>query len=283
MDNVHFITKHNNLYKQNLVSYKLKINQFADLLHHEFINKFFGFNNTHNLKHVKKGARYIPPANVELPAAVDWREQGAVTPVKNQGDCMSCYSFSATGSLEGQHFRSTKQLVSLSEQNILDCSQKFGNDGCQGGQMDFAFTYVKANNGIDTEDSYPYQAENLTCRYQSKTKGATDSGFVDIAEGSEEELQAATATVGPISIAIDASQDSFQFYSDGVYYEPTCSSDHLDHAVLVVGYDTDENGQEYWIVKNSWGENWGKAGYINMARNRDNNCGIASKASYPLV
>lgn len=149
--------------------------------------------------------------------------------------------------------------------------------------MDNAFKYIKNNGGIDTEKAYPYRAEDEKCRYTPKNKGATDKGFVDIDSGDEDKLKAAVATIGPVSIAIDASHETFQLYAGGVYYEPQCSSDQLDHGVLIVGYGTDEQGQDYWLVKNSWGASWGDQGYIKMARNKDNNCGVATQASYPLV
>lgn len=286
MENSKKVAKHNKMYAKGLVSYKLSINKYADMLHHEFIQIVNGFNKTRRfLKsgEMEDAVTFIPPANIELPSQVDWREKGAVTEVKDQGQCGSCWSFSATGSLEGQHFRKSGKLVSLSEQNLVDCSEKYGNNGCNGGLMDNAFRYIKDNGGIDTEKSYPYRAEDEKCQYTPRNKGATDRGFVDIESGNEEKLQAAVATVGPVSIAIDASHETFQLYSEGVYYEPTCSSEQLDHGVLAVGYGTDENGQDYWLVKNSWGSSWGQQGYIKMARNRDNNCGVASQASYPLV
>lgn len=287
MDNKHKIAKHNARFERGLVPYKLKMNHYGDMLHHEFVSTMNGFNRSkHNglnqISYSIKPSYFIEPANVELAKTVDWRDKGAVTAVKDQGHCGSCWAFSSTGSLEGQHFRKTGKLISLSEQNLVDCSNKYGNDGCNGGLMDNAFKYVKDNHGIDTENAYPYEAENDNCRYKPESSGATDSGFVDIPQGDEKKLKAAVATVGPVSVAIDASHESFQFYSEGVYSEPECSSTELDHGVLVVGYGT-ENGTDYWLVKNSWGEQWGEQGYIKMTRNQDNQCGIASSASYPLV
>jgi len=148
--------------------------------------------------------------------------------------------------------------------------------------MDDAFEYVIQNNGIDTEASYPYTAEDGTCQYNAANCGSTLQSYQDVTSGSEPALQTAIATVGPISVAIDASHSSFQMYSGGVYYEPACSPTQLDHGVLAVGYGTSA-GQDYYIVKNSWGTDWGMNGYIWMSRNRNNNCGIATMSSYPLA
>uniref|UniRef100_A0A6B2E5P4 cathepsin L n=1 Tax=Phlebotomus kandelakii TaxID=1109342 RepID=A0A6B2E5P4_9DIPT len=287
-DNKHKIARHNQRFEDGKVTFKMGLNKYADLLHHEFVGRLNGFNktafNNHIAEHrVELGATFIEPANVEVPETVDWRTKGAVTGVKDQGHCGSCWSFSATGALEGQHFRKTGVLVSLSEQNLVDCSSSYGNNGCNGGLMDNAFQYIKDNGGIDTEKSYPYEGMDDTCRYNKKNKGATDKGFSDIPAGNEKKLMQAVATAGPVSVAIDASHESFQLYSSGVYYEPECSAEELDHGVLAVGYGTDENGDDYWLVKNSWGTSWGDKGYVKMARNKDNHCGIATAASFPLV
>ncbi|CAL1267000.1 unnamed protein product [Larinioides sclopetarius] len=283
MENKHKIAHHNTLYLTGHKSYSLAMNKFGDLLHHEFVKAVNGYKRNYN-ESLAQGSTFLSPFNIQLPESVNWTAEGYVTPVKDQKQCGSCWSFSATGALEGQHFRKTGKLVSLSEQNLVDCSGKFGNEGCNGGLMDQAFEYIKENHGIDTEEGYPYKAKQQgRCHYKKKDKGATDTGFVDVSSGDEQKLKEAVATVGPVSVAIDASHETFQFYSKGVYNEPECSSQELDHGVLVTGYGTTKNGEDYWIVKNSWGTSWGDGGYIKMSRNKDNQCGIATQASYPLV
>jgi len=148
--------------------------------------------------------------------------------------------------------------------------------------MDSAFTYIQKNKGIDTEASYPYTGTDGTCAFKANAVGATLTGFVDVKSGDENALKEAVATVGPISVAIDASSIMFQFYHSGVYDPWFCSSTSLDHGVLAVGYGT-EGKKDYWLVKNSWAESWGMKGYIMMIRNKSNRCGIATQASYPTV
>jgi len=276
-ENVRKIVKHNLEKDLGMHSYSMGINKFADLTAQEFGARMNG---------LKPNGRV--PTNVrvptvgDLPDTVDWRTKGYVTPIKDQAQCGSCWAFSAVASLEGQHFKATNKLVSLSEQNLVDCSGDEGNMGCGGGLMDQAFQYIIDVKGIDTEKSYPYEAVDDTCRFKKANVGATLKSFTDIKSGDEKALQEAVANVGPISVAIDASQSSFQLYSSGVYDEPDCSSTQLDHGVTAVGYGTD-NGKDYWLVKNSWGEGWGVKGYIEMSRNADNQCGIATAASYPNV
>lgn len=284
--NMVLIASHNHKRNLGFHHYSLGINAFADMERHEIVAQRNGFKHKYlksNYTKVKGlGATFMAPHNVKLPNSVDWRQEGYVTPIKNQGACGSCWSFSATGALEGQMFRKTGRLVSLSEQNLVDCSGKWGNNGCNGGLMDQAFQYIKDNGGLDTEESYPYEAKDDNCRYDPLESAAEDTGFFDVAEGDEDKLQVASATVGPISIAIDASHESFHFYDGGVYEDPDCSPENLDHGVLLVGYGSME-GKDYWIVKNSWGEEWGDKGFIYIRRNKGNMCGVASQASYPIV
>jgi len=248
------------------------INKFADLTITEFSAIYNGMNVVSNATYT-----YVPSVTA---ATVDWRTKGAVTPIKDQGQCGSCWSFSATGGLEGAHFLAKNELVSLSEQNLVDCSVAEGNEGCNGGLMTQAFDYIKKNKGIDTEASYPYTATGPNaCKFKPADIGSTLTGYTNIASGSEADL-VAKITEGPVSVAIDASHSSFQLYQSGVYYEPACSATALDHGVLAVGYGTDGT-KDMYIVKNSWGVSWGNKGFIEMSRNKNNNCGIATMSTIP--
>jgi len=280
--NLKIVQDHNIQADLGVHSYYLGMNKFADLTITEFVKMMNGYNATLRGQRNQNRRVHTRNPNVPLPDTVDWRDKGYVTEIKDQGQCGSCWAFSSTGALEGQHFKATGKLVSLSEQNLVDCSTKQGNMGCNGGLMDQAFDYIKENNGIDTEVSYPYEAKDDDCRFKAADVGATDTGYTDIKSKDESALQDAVANVGPISVAIDASHSSFQLYKSGIYNEIFCSQVRLDHGVLAVGYGTD-SGKDYWLVKNSWGEGWGNKGYIQMSRNKRNQCGIATASSYPTV
>jgi len=255
----------------------LAMNKFGDLTSEEFARFYLGTKTT--APQTKAGA--IKASLKALPASYNWNTLGAVTGVKDQGQCGSCWSFSTTGSVEGCHFLGTKSLVGLSEQNLVDCSYSQGNQGCDGGLMTQAMDYIISNNGIDTEASYPYTAQDGTCSFNAANVGSTLKSYSNVASGDETALQNSVYQ-GPTSVAIDASQSSFQFYSSGVYSDPGCSSTNLDHGVLAIGWGNDASStQDYWIVKNSWGTDWGQAGFIWMARNDNNMCGIATMATLP--
>ncbi|XP_035579559.1 cathepsin L1-like isoform X1 [Zalophus californianus] len=286
--NMKMIELHNQEYSQGKHSFMMAMNAFGDLTSEEFKQVL---NDLKIQKH-EEGNVFQAPLFAEIPSSVDWREKGYVTPVKDQGQCQSCWAFSATGALEGQMFRKTGKLVSLSEQNLVDCSRSQGNEGCRGGLMDYAFQYVKDNGGLDSEESYPYLARNESCKYRPEKSAANVTTFWHVLN-KEDGLMTTVATVGPVSAAVDSSLDSFQFYKKalnftfpGIYYDPNCSSESLNHGVLVVGYGfegAESDNKKYWIVKNSWGTNWGTQGYMLLAKDRDNHCGIATMASFPVV
>ncbi|KAH7717153.1 cathepsin L2 [Aphelenchoides avenae] len=233
-----------------------------------------------------KGDRFVADPDATVPDSIDWRDKGAVTPVKDQGDCFGCWAFAATGALEGAHFLKTGQLVSLSAQNLIDCATEaagYENHGCNTGLATNAYHYV-IDHGLDTEESYPYKHEDNKCAFSNTSIGTTETNYVEIPKGDEDALKTAVGTVGPVSVSITATDPLWMAWNGtGVYYNAECSPDQLGHAVLVVGYGTDEEYGDYWIVKNSYGTGVQDKGYIRMARNKDNNCGIATRPSYPVV
>jgi len=262
-------------------SWTMGINKFTDLTAEEFKARYTG-----GLNIPKRSLRrqaFGPFNTTANPTSVDLTEKGAVTPVKNQEQCGSCWAFSTTGSVEGAWFLSKGSLVSLSEQQLVDCSQAEGNQGCNGGLMDQAFQYIIDNKGITTEAAYPYTATDGTCAAKGKPVAATLSGFKDVAANNELALETAIVQQ-PVSVAVEADQSVFQFYSGGVM-DSACGT-QLDHGVLAVGYGTDA-GKEYYKVKNSWGADWGMKGYILLGRgakfNPSGQCGIQMQASYPVV
>ena len=256
-------------------SWTMGVNKFADLTSDEFKARFTG---GYRGGASKKAGDIQQVKNTYIPASVDWRTQGAVTHVKNQQQCGSCWSFSSTGAIEGAWFLAKGELVSLSEQQLVDCFVAEGNQGCNGGMMDYAFQYVINNKGITTETEYPYTATGPNnCSSAGKTVAATISGYKDVPPNSDEALAFAVARQ-PVSVAIEADQAAFQFYTGGVL-TAACGT-NLDHGVLVVGYNSDA-----WIVKNSWGPDWGDNGYIYIGRGDSygaaGECGILSAASFP--
>jgi cathepsin L len=280
--NMKNIDKQNNLADNGLISYRLKMNEYGDLSDEEFnsgllLSAEAPVTNT-------QIPRLRSFSTSSLPSLIDWRNLGAVTPIKNQGTCRACWAFSATAALEAQNFLKTGKLVSLSEQNLVDCSTRQGNQGCAGGWMGSAFQYVISNNGINTQQSYPYINKNGPCRFNNTSIGSTASSYVMLPSKNESALTQALANIGPISIGLDASLSSFRFYSSGVYMNRTCSQVNLNHAAALVGYGTDSvSGLDYYILKNSWGTLWGDKGYMLIARNQQNMCGIATSAVYPKL
>eukprot|EP01099_Mayorella_cantabrigiensis_P005873 TRINITY_DN4786_c0_g1_i1.p1 TRINITY_DN4786_c0_g1~~TRINITY_DN4786_c0_g1_i1.p1 ORF type:complete len:289 (-),score=71.26 TRINITY_DN4786_c0_g1_i1:84-848(-) len=220
----------------------------------------------------------------DLPDSVDWRTKGVVNPVKDQGSCGSCWAFGAIGAVESQYAIQTGSLVSLSEQQLVDCSWERAH-GCHGGWAQWAFDWMIKNQGLALESTYSYLGQNSWCKSYDKTSPVNVTGYYNVTSGDETALKEAVS-LQPVTVAIDASQLSFRFYSEGVYYEKDCKNDEesLDHVVLVVGYGVqDQTEEHYWIVKNSWSTYWGNNGFIWMARDKGNNCGIATDATFPTV
>ncbi|KAK4426391.1 Cysteine proteinase RD21A [Sesamum alatum] len=278
-DNLKFVDEHNSGNR----TYKVGLNRFADLTNEEFRAVYMGTRSDAKRRFVKSknaSRRYAFRAGEELPESVDWRERGAVAPIKNQGTCGSCWAFSTVAAVEGINQIVTGEMIPLSEQELVDCD-KTENAGCNGGLMDYAFQFIISNGGMDTESDYPYRGHDGRCDPARKNaKVVSIDGYEDVPHD-ERALQKAVAHQ-PVSIAIEASGRALQLYSSGVF-TGECGT-QLDHGVVAVGYGT-EDGVDYWIVRNSWGTQWGEDGYLRLERNVDGNpagkCGIVMEASYP--
>lgn len=280
-DNLKFIDEHN---ADESKPYKLGLNKFADLTNDEFRSRYLGIKRKPALlKKTTSSDRYLYKVGDELPESVDWRDKGAVVPVKDQGQCGSCWAFSAVAAVEGINQIVTGDLISLSEQELVDCD-KPRNSGCDGGLMDYAFKFIIDNGGIDTEKDYPYKGIDGTCdRLRMNSKVVKIDGYENVPKDNEKALQKAVAHQ-PVSVAIEGSGRAFQLYQSGVF-TGSCGTD-LDHGVVVVGYGTTDQGVDYWTVRNSWGPGWGENGYVRMERNlkyqKAGKCGIAIEPSYPV-
>ncbi|KAI3870696.1 hypothetical protein MKW92_003701 [Papaver armeniacum] len=273
---------------QNL-PYKLVDNKFADMTNEEFRAKYLGLKTLPAIKIVNDDAFIKLNISTKLPKNVDWRKKRAVTRVKDQGDCGSCWAFSAVSAVEGINKIKTGKLVTLSEQQIVDCNTGgddiFGKPGCDGGLISLAYDYIKEN-GLTNESKYPYKGVDDTCKKKqvvAKKNLVTITGYKQIPANNEKILEAVVAQQ-PVSTAIDARSSTFRFYSEGIF-TGDCE-DNLSHGVAIVGYGGGSKKEnKHWIVKNSWGMNWGEKGYIRMSRgvkSKQGLCGIAKTASYPV-
>jgi len=277
--NVDIIDAHN---RQDNATFRMAINAFTDMELADFAAKYNGWRPAKTDTEESVRVKVKQPVG-EVAAKLDWRTSGAVTAVKDQGQCGSCWSFSATGSMEGAVALAGHNLTSLSEQQLMDCDTL--SSSCEGGSMTTAFLFAVLNRGMCSEASYPYKAvDESPC--QSCTVVSKISSWVDVTynifDPTDDEYLMAAVQLGPVSVAVEADQDSWQKYSSGVITSTSCGT-ALDHGVLVVGYGNDNTtGLDYWIVKNSWGLAWGLDGYVWLARGQ-NTCGINQQAAYPTV
>jgi len=277
-----FVDNFNKIIKKNAAHSTVRygLNQFADLTGGEFKAQYA------SSAFVEHDEEYVRANTVDhqlpkLPASVDWRTKGAVTPVKNQGQCGSCWAFSTTGTLEGFHAINTGTLLSFSEQQIVDCDTTCY--GCGGGWPYLALEYTAAN-GIEQESQYPYTAMDGTCKYDKSEATAVNTGYTFVTTKSTNALLTAIVSM-PVSVCIEADQEVFQFYTSGVITAAENCGASIDHAVLAVGYDTIQS-QQAFIVKNSWGTTWGDEGYVYIATTQSANagegvCGILYQPSIP--
>ena len=285
-DNWNTVHKHNSMNH----GFAMEMNEYSDMTADEFRNNklsgggdggCFMSNSTHTgLYRTATGCIRFRSETTDIPDSVDWRDSGAVTNVKNQGQCGSCWSFSATGAMEGAWFTKTGELVALSEQQLVGCSVNYGNNGCNGGLMDSAFEYAIVN-GMCTEKDIPYTANDGSCVECQPT--VTIDHCIDVTPNNQLHLKEAVSR-GPVAIAIEADTRLFQFYSHGIINSARCGT-NLDHGVLIVGYGEDD-GKKFWTVKNSWGDHWGDGGDLKIARSDSDNdagiCGIAMQPSIPI-
>ncbi|XP_046357905.2 digestive cysteine proteinase 1-like [Haliotis rufescens] len=273
--NVRFIYSKN----RNNLSYHLSVNHMADRTDEEMklMNGYHYTPGNHGGLPFDKTKYNLK----DVPDQVDWRLFGAVTPVKDQAVCGSCWSFGTTGTIEGANFLKTGNLVRLSQQELMDCSWGEGNNACDGGEDFRSYMYIMKTGGLTSEEQYgPYLGADGTCHGTKVSPVVQLSGYVNVTPYDQEALRVAIANEGPVSVSIDASHKSLSFYANGVYYEPACGSDpdSLDHSVLAVGYGV-MNNQAYWLIKNSWSTYWGNDGYVLMAQ-KDNNCGVATAPTF---
>jgi len=260
-------------------SWTAGVNRFSDLTWEEFQARVLMAPQDCSATHTGTYGRPRRPR----PFCVDWEKKGKLGPIKNQGHCGSCWTFSTTGALEAHHFMKYGNRVNLSEQQLVDCAGDFNNHGCNGGLPSQAFEYIMYNGGLDSEDAYPYKGVDGQCAYASEGVAAKVAGVVNITSFDEAAIEDAVAFHGPVSIAYQVSPD-FRLYKSGIY-NGTCASDQqsVNHAVVAVGYGREGLfGTKYWRVRNSWGPTWGEDGHFRILRGV-NKCGLSDCASFPLV
>lgn len=297
VENVRSVLKHNGAFQSGNATFEQHVNLFADRTVDEVNRERNGFNYTEAQRawqletagaaqqttQLPSHSRRRRDTGAPLPAEVNWVTKGVVAPVLDQRDCGGCYAFASAAAMESMYAIRGAPLVQLSPQQVIDCSGSYGNKGCDGGIMQYTYAYVRQNGGLTSLAEYPYYAKQYQCRSYDRNY-ATVAGSARVPQGDEAALMRAVAEHGPVAVAIDGEQRGLHFYRGGVYYDQGCSRSVPNHGVLVVGYGRDaQTGLDYWLIKNSWGAQWGEQGYVRMARNQRNMCCITCNAVYPTV
>ncbi|XP_017466464.1 PREDICTED: cathepsin L1 [Rhagoletis zephyria] len=277
--NANVVRQHNKLFEKGESSYRLRTNIMADMNNDYYLKGFLRL-----LKSKRFGAgvdldsEIVGSPLMQLtPEAIDWRTKGFNTQPDNQKTCGSCYAFSIAESIEGQVFKRTRRVLHLSPQQIVDCSVSHGNQGCTGGSLRNTLKYLQETGGIMREQDYRYVSKKGVCQFAPELAVVNVTSWAILPAKDEKAIEAAVAHIGPVPVSINATPRTFQLYSDGIYDDDSCSSDTVNHAMLVVGYTKD-----YWILKNWWGEMWGEDGYMRLRKGK-NLCGIANYAAYSII
>ncbi|XP_044758250.1 procathepsin L-like isoform X2 [Coccinella septempunctata] len=278
--NLEHFYEHNKLFEEGKVTYTKGINKFSDLTPEEFAIYVQEGLLKYEYEHID-GGEYTGDDFTKQVEYVDWREKGAVSHVRDEGICAPCYAISAAEAIEGQ-LKIVKGIsANISVQNLVDCTREQGNLGCSGGLVTNCYEYVKQH-GIETEKDYPPVGhETFVCGFNQTKSVAQLKTYMKVSKGSEKALRNAIAEIGPISVGMDFTVN-LMGYKSGIFDDESCDSNKILHTALAVGYGT-ENGVDFYIVKNVFGADWGENGYFRIVRNKNNRCGIASMATFPVL
>lgn len=263
-------------------TYWLKVNKFADLTPSEYMTQQLGYRGENRLN--LTGNSTYSAMGWPIDDEIDWRTKNIVNLPRDQSSCASDWAIASISVIESQVALITGSLPTLSVQQLIDCSSDYNNYGCRGGVTENAFKYIKDTGGINSQQLYPTTSNRQMCKFNRQEAQSHITGFVVVRhDANDESLKDAVANVGPIASVIDASDITFQFYSHGIYQSSRCKNESSNHAVIIIGYGREENNQNYWLIQNTWGEDWGEKGIFKLNRDISNNCGISNHATYPLV
>ncbi|OON23731.1 papain family cysteine protease [Opisthorchis viverrini] len=279
------IRKHNMAYNKGKELYKLGINEFSDKTSEESNHNCISDLELPDTTEFESTYQMI---SAEPPKSIDWRQYGAVTPVRHQGGCGCCWAFAIVGSIESHYFLHRRNLYTLSPQQVVDCSLPYGTRGCNGGYLPWGYRYINQTGGLEQERDYPYVSgrtgrPNPKCLFDKSKVAAKIVGLVAVPLYNEKAMTQAVGFHGPVAVLINSSPETFRRYREGIYDDASCGSNirQLGHAMLVVGYG-EEDGVPFWIIKNTYGTKWGDNGYIRVRRGV-NRCGVATSALYPRI